>query len=415
MPPRSTIVTGLVVGLVVLAVFMAVRIFRSGGMEYSPLPTTADSLVTFKTYKVRPSKTDGASNDCGECPGSPGPGIGCDSCWHRGQKTDKDGNRISTAPDDNHVLYVPVKTKNTGKLLVFLAGYPGNPDKDGLHDDYHWLYQVMVLQGYHVIGLSTFISGLNSDCQKTKPYQCPELEEIITGADVSTNEEMSKHSQDSLVTRLVAVLLWAAMNHPEDGWGRYLTGLPFSLSVDWTQVHLAGFSQGSTYASFMGSKLYPKVERVALFSGPNDGDGDSEEEWTTADYIQNVEGTGTRYYGLVHWYNKANTQHCGGVPVITEYLLYQVMEAWLKFGMGPPSNSEPFWFDPQLGVAPNFGDSHMLVSWDMGTSPGNAHVSVVRDEYKDCDDGFPVPENECKDENRIGYEAAWRYILGRGD
>jgi hypothetical protein len=149
--------------------------------------------------------------------------------------------------------------------------------------------------------------------------------------------------------------------------------------------------------------LYPAVGRVALFAGPNDGWGASKEEWATALYIEHIAGvTDTRYYGLIHQWNKAPTNDDG---TIIKSVLYEVEEAWRKFGMAEPFNPAPFWFDPQPGVAPDFLGSHMLISLDPDTSSKEAHVSVVRGEYKDCGDAADCP---------IGYEPAWRYILGTG-
>src|SRR5262247_2870590 len=113
MTPRSTIVTGLLVGLIVLAVVMTAR---SLTYRYQCSPPTA-AYVVFKTYKVLPSEPDGASNDCPlfadphlnsrPCAGIPFPttGIGCDTCWPRldtngNIKYQGDGSLMSEAPDD---------------------------------------------------------------------------------------------------------------------------------------------------------------------------------------------------------------------------------------------------------------------------------------------------------------------------
>jgi hypothetical protein len=372
--------------------------YRNTG-EYSAQRTSTDTPdteslpapVTFKTYKVLPSDTDGASGDCpapNECPGT---GIGCAWCWpelnNKGNPIlDNDDLPVSSAPNNKHVLYVPEGTEQTGKLLLFLPGYPGNPDQDALHEAYHRLYKVMASQGYHVLGLSTFIGGFSA------------FEEFMRELKPE-GPTLKQHPQDSLLNRLVKVLEWASANHPEDGWGRYL----IDGEVNWAQINLAGFSGGTAYASFMGT-LYP-VGRVALFAGPNDGTGSSEADWVTADYIQRVAGvTDTRYYGLVHTLNWAD-RNDGFNPV-----LYEVIEAWRKFGMAAPLNPEPFWFDPQPDFKHDFMGSHMLISYDLNTSAHAAHASVVLGEYKDCD-GIPG----CTPKERIGYGPAWRCVLGTGD
>ena len=374
-----------------------------------PSLTSTESVptaVNLKTYKVRPSDTDGGSNDCPTlfCPGA-GTAIGCAPCWIRvdaegNPEVDNDNFTISTAPNHQHVLYVPEGLEDSGKLLVFLPGAPGNPDQDEPHDSYHRLYRAMAAQGYHVLGLSTFTGGVGADCDKEPSCFGRYMLEGLTGEDTARQSRLSEHPQDALLNRLVKVLEWARDNHPEDGWGRYL----IDGEVNWVQVNLAGFSGGSSYASFMGT-LYP-VGRVALFAGPNDGEGNSEEKWVIADYIERIAGvTDTRYYGLVHELNWADRREDTFKPV-----LYEVTEAWRKFGMEQPLNPPPFRFDPDALLTWDFMGSHVLISTDKDTSAHAAHGSVVLGEYKDCD----APIN-CTEGATIGYEPAWRCILGTGD
>ena len=403
---------------VALAMFMTLGVSGAGPYasksEYSAARTKTEtrplytaSLPTpgaLKTYKVRPSDTDGSSDDSPfECPG-PLTAIGRELCWiqldaNGVPEEDNDGNLVSSAPNNKHVLYVPEGMEQTGNLLLFLPGAPGNPDQDQPGEPYHNLYPVMATQGYHVLALSTFTGGVGTDCHKEVSCFGKYMLEGLTGEDTTRTSRLSEHPQDSLLNRLVRVLEWASDNHPEDGWDRYL--IPQRGGghlLNWSRINLAGFSGGSSYASFMGT-LYP-VGRVVLFAGPNDGKGPTEEEWARADYIQRIAGvTDTRYYGLVHelnWTDRGDTFK----PV-----LYEVTEAWRGFGMEKPFNPEPFWFDPQPGFTHDFLNSHMLISRDPQTSAGEAHVSVVRGEYKNCD------AIECS----IGYEPAWRCILGTGD
>lgn len=58
----------------------------------------------------------------------------------------------------------------------------------------------------------------------------------------------------------------------------------------------------------------------------------------------------------------------------------------------------------------NFDGAHMLISTDDLTRPEEAHLSIPRGRY--CTDGHVGP---CNTEDRIGYEPAWRCILGTGD
>jgi dienelactone hydrolase len=230
------------------------------------------------------------------------------------------------------------------------------------------------------------------------------VREVLLGTDNCTHVtcdelKINDHPQDAAVNRLLKALEWAAATHPGDGWERYLTA---NGKVDWTKINLAGWSNGSSFASLMGM-LFPSVGRVTVFSGPNDGKGSSENNWVSADYIQNVPGlTDTRYYGLVHELNKAEVDDNG---IITS-VLYRIAKNWKKFGMGPPLNASPFYFDPMPGDSPDFGNAHMLISTNPTTDYAAAHGSVVYG--RECSK-FDDAHTSC-DEFKgdwIGYDAAW--------
>jgi hypothetical protein len=195
--------------------------------------------------------------------------------------------------------------------------------------------------------------------------------------------------------------------------------------VDWSKVHLAGMSNGSSHASLMGT-LLPSVRRVALFAGPNDGTGGTAQNWMPADYIRHVPGiTDTHYYGLVHVLNNAESA--------TDDVLYKVTKNWRMFEMEGPLNPPRKEFDPNPAVTTmDFEGAHMLISTDPlpdpttdpptpGTTPEEAHISVVKDVYctkpglEDPDD--PDSKFRCQEYGNtpIGYEPAWRCILGTGD
>ena len=125
------------------------------------------------------------------------------------------------------------------------------------------------------------------------------------GSDVTT---LSDHTQDTIVNRLFRVLTWAHARYPGDGWGQFVT----ATGVDWSRVHLAGHSNGTSHGSFMGTlPEFRSIGRVALFAGPDDGEGgETEAAWNPATYIQDAHpeaDTATRYYGLVHVLNKARS------------------------------------------------------------------------------------------------------------
>lgn len=375
------------------AIFRETRSARAAEVSLSN-PTVFALPAPTPTYTIKPSETDGPTNNgSNPCPGT---GIGCDGPRQWGKY----------APNDPHALSVPA-SKNTGKLLVFFTGAGGEP-AGGLYDRF---YHVATLQGYHVIGITYFTKndddrGFNLMCRDNMSCYGKSMREVIDGTNCDTDDcselNIDEHTQDSIVSRLFNVLRWARANYPDDGWERYLTPAGPTEVINWEEIHLAGFSNGSGYAALMGM-LFPSVKRVSLFAGPNDGNGDSEEDWVCADWIERIEGiTDTHYYGLVHELNRAEANG--------DTTLYKVTRAWKTFGMGTPYNPARKHFDPKPGTTYDFMGSHMLISTDKGTIAEKAHASVIRNEYVKCE-GAPG----CIEGNSIGYAPAWRCVLGTGD
>ena len=381
----------LLIGLIFTATLAAFGIFRetqpvkASGTTALPI-TAADPTPTpcdgerGECYAVLPSNTDGRTdsdfpNDCDERPNQ---AIGCDGPE---PQWEKDGNNTE------HIFYLPPRRTDTGKLLVYLPGEDGSA---GRGND---IPKVATERGYHVIQL-TYPSANANGCSKISNHQNAlecfgnAFREAVTGDEIAGSpgddkSTVSEHRQDSIVNRLLRVLLWARDAYPNDGWGAYLTTTD---EVDWTKIHLFGFSNGSSHVSYMGTMPeFQSVKRVVLLAGPNDGVGDTAEEWDSASYIRLIPGiTDTRYYGLVHWLNKADNDG----PTSA----YQVYKNWHKFGMEGPVNRPRFEFYPRDPEVPeDFDGAHMLVSIDPerlpandpppGTTKEEAHVSVGRNVY----------------------------------
>lgn len=347
---------------------------------------------------VLPSSTDGSESDS-DCVDRPDLAIGCWGRWPE------------SSNNNYHYLFLPSASLQSGKLMVILCGSEGDAEVCG-----NTLGPVAARQGYHVIALTYPAAGANGPCgdNSLTPSQQREcygnaFREVVTGEDSSPAigsevTDVSEHSQDSIVNRIAKVLKWADTEYPNHGWDRYLAG----NNVDWSQVHLAGFSNGSSHISLMGTLPdYQSVGRVTLFAGPNDGTGGSEENWKSADYIQHIAGiTDRRYYGLVHYLNHAKSY--------SDVVLFKVTKNWDEFQMGKAVNADSFYFDPTPGFAPYFGDAHVLISLDKKTTYWESHSSVIRGVY--CDQA-ESDESGCAhySSEDIGYEPAWRCVLGTGD
>lgn len=348
--------------------------------------TTVDDLI-FYWYRVKPS----ATTPYWTC--STGR-IGCETQWG------------SYAPDTDHVLYMPQKIlpNYRNKLLVFLNGANGEPDSPGGHQ----IYRVAAHQGYYVIGLSYFsaarndnhpeeVPGAFSTCDSDTNCWGAALKEVVTGVDCGATcgpLNIDQHPQDAVETRLLRVLQWAVYNRPNEGWERFITrsGTILGDRINWNLITLAGFSNGSTYAAYMGL-AHPEINRVALLNGPNDGNK-IKRVWQPAAYLRNQPGlTDTRYYGLVHFRNH-------------EDKLYQLTAAYDAMGVKGKVMFDP---KPNPTEATDFNGAHMLISIEPQTPPEDGHTSVFLDELKDCDVD-PADPYSCT----IGYEEGWRYIFASG-
>jgi hypothetical protein len=322
------------------------------------------------------------------------------------------------APNADHVLYVPYCTDDVhhSKLLVMLGGGNSVPDQE----ESHQIYKVAAACGYHVIGLSYFdrnsdedrgvpgLRGTNS-CKDDLDCYGDYMKEVVDGtncASATCGDDLNfeSHRQDTINNRLLMVLQWAAREHPDDGWEPFLVSGPNSRpSVNWKLVTVGGFSNGSSYAAFLGLQ-YPDINRVALLNGPNDGHTKSR-IWKAANYLKKQPGlTDTRYYALIHYLNHEDE-------------LYKQIGVYNALGMEG-------WtiFDPEPNEVTDYNGAHVLLSIDSKTCRKNGHTSVVRDEYKEDCKGCEDCE-ECEDcvptggdpfACTIGYEEAWRYIIGDG-
>jgi hypothetical protein len=377
-----------------------------------------EPLTAIDQGRVLPSDTDGTTTgdlttQVLQCLANPGEEIGCPT-WYDDALGDLGNN-------DWHYFFRPSSSTDSSMLLVLLGGGGGsapNPDDTSF-------YAVAATQGYHVLGL-TYPAGKTNICGVLKVSENRQLKcfgdmltTTITGVCSATGAHkdgcdqtnIEQHPQDSIESRLRSALTWARANK-SGNWGRYLTrdGDP-----DWTRIRLAGHSSGASHAALMGL-LHQDISRVVLLVSPDDGVGTNRTDWQTASYLM-ADG-GERYFGLVHELNHGN---------IHPLPLYKTTLAWQALGMGDA-------LDLSLFEPPGFPSSitgHMVVSIDPWTSKCEAHDSILTDHYvyelvdgceahcqpdpslrwdtPGCDPNYPPTGTT------IGYESAWRYVLGNGD
>lgn len=158
----------------------------------------------------------------------------------------------------NHIaLYNPVKPDK--HKLVFMITGTGSHATSALHMD-----SCIAELGFHAISID-YPNEMNSICCKnSQDSTCFNRfrEEIVTGHPLS--EMTSVDTINSIVNRFTQLLLYLKANDPEGKWDEYVQdGHPV-----WSRIILAGHSQGSGNASFLGKLV--AADRVLLFAGPQD-------------------------------------------------------------------------------------------------------------------------------------------------
>ena len=163
--------------------------------------------------------------------------------------------------EPNYVVF-DRQVKDCAPLLVFLPGTGGRPQNTS---DFA---NVAAGQGYRVIGLAyddePAVAAL---CPRDPDPSCSEKvrRKRIFGDDVTSL--IDDRPEESIVSRLTAVLGMLAREHPSDGWRQYLVnGQP-----NWPRIAVSGLSQGAGMAAYIAQRT--RVARAILFSSPWDNYG----------------------------------------------------------------------------------------------------------------------------------------------
>jgi dienelactone hydrolase len=167
--------------------------------------------------------------------------------------------RITRFDEANEIVFDPEAEQNS-QLVVFMPGTNGKPSNA-------WqLYNVIAAQGYHVIGLEYNNSpAVVQVCPRDPRPDCSAnfRQKRIFGDNVTT--VVDNTPAESIVSRLVALLLYLDEKYPTQHWSRYLLR---SNEPNWDRIVVSGFSQGAGMAAFIAKRKM--VARVVLFSSPWD-------------------------------------------------------------------------------------------------------------------------------------------------
>lgn len=246
---------------------------------------------TLVTYRVRPSETD--------------PSI--------------------TRYDSPHYIVFDSTRPHTANLLLFLSGTGGNPA--GASD----FLVVAAGQGYRVISLAyNDEPAIIQVCPRDPDPRCSgrAREKRIFGDDVTSR--IDDTPAESIVNRLVKLLIKLDHDHPSDGWGQYLAG----DAPNWERIVVSGHSQGAGMAAYIAQRKV--VARVVLFSSPWDYYGRDRE---IAPWVRDGNGVTPRdrWFGAYH--ERENTADL----IAREYAALHV----------PGADVRVFKLEPALVTGPN--------------------------------------------------------------
>ena len=242
-----------------------------------------------------------------------------------------------TVAQDSHAVIWNSSASN-GKLLLFIGGTNSETNK------YLVLRRYAADLGFHVINLSypntvaAATLASSSDSLAFDHFR----QELCYGTPLSG--AVAVDSLNSITTRLKKLLIYLVTNHASEIWGNYLLA---NGDIFWPDIAIAGHSQGSGHASYLGK--FEEADRVLMFSGPND--------------------YSTFFSNYAHWIGQP-----GITPVPNQYVYLSLNDEVVDFskqytdigGLGMLVNDDTTLVDNSMVP---FGNSHCLYTTQ---SPGFA-------------------------------------------
>ncbi len=145
------------------------------------------------------------------------------------------------------------------QLLLWLPGTRGSAAKAAIA-----FCKLAADSGYHVISLMYPDEIPATVCQNDDDPAAFETFRmaIIRGGDT---KHITIARQESIENRLIRLLKFAETHHPDEGWGRFLTG---QGELRWDAIAVAGQSQGGGHAALLGIKH--SLARLICTGAPKD-------------------------------------------------------------------------------------------------------------------------------------------------
>lgn len=164
---------------------------------------------------------------------------------------------ITTVHSPHVAMYDP-QANPQHRLLLFING-TGSKATNGLALD-----RTFASWGYHAISIDyennvlTASLGHSTNSTEFDRYR----QAIVTGAPVS--DRVKVNAANSILNRFQKLLVYLVAHDPDGGWDEFVK----DEKPVWNRIIVAGHSQGSGHAAFIG-KMF-NVDRVLVFSGPQD-------------------------------------------------------------------------------------------------------------------------------------------------
>jgi pimeloyl-ACP methyl ester carboxylesterase len=258
---------------------------------------------------------------------------------------------ISRFNEPHYIVFDSTRAPSAN-LLVFMTGTGGNPGSVST------FLTVAAGQGYRTIALAyNDVPAVVALCPPDPDPACSAKvrQKRIFGDNVSRLIDDSP--AESIVNRLVKLLVKLDHDHPSAGWSQYLAG----DTPKWERIVVAGHSQGAGMAAYIAQRK--RVARVVLFSSPWDYYGRNRQlaPWVSA-------GSGATssdlWFGAYH--EKENTAS----------LIARAYDA-LKI---PAAHVRVFKLEPARFNGPN--PYHLSVVGNGATPKDTAGVAAYADEWR---------------------------------
>lgn len=161
------------------------------------------------------------------------------------------------------------KRKQNGKLLLFLTGTGGKPNRSPLH-----FFETALDEGYQIINLSYInTQSVSTVCMGEnlkEDNDCAENFRMKRVFGDNTTYLIPDEYDDAIIPRLTKLLEYLIKEDPHGNWDNYIE----NGNILWNKIAVSGQSQGGGMACMIAKKF--EVDKVITFSGGWDKSNENE-------------------------------------------------------------------------------------------------------------------------------------------